>query len=123
MKTYQRTSSLLLQIVLLLDGDFVASVGLHERLSDSAETQSKDTSQHRHAIMLTLPAFEASPDLSHEEAMLPQFFRSTRYVCNLERDVLTHLYVYYARTKLRLEDYSERMKLSNYAEYEWNTSV
>ena len=57
----------ILQVILLLDVDFVATRGLHDRLSGAlaAEGLAGDATLHRHAIVL--PAFETSPQLSLPE--------------------------------------------------------
>lgn len=54
----------LLQVILLLDVDFVVTDGLHEQLSAAAaaEALADDLTIHKHAVVL--PAFETSPQLS-----------------------------------------------------------
>ena len=57
----QRTAPL--QVVLLLDVDFLVTAGVHSRLSgvEAAAGLAADTGVHRQAIVL--PAFETGPDL------------------------------------------------------------
>jgi len=54
----------LLQVILLLDVDFVVTDRLHEQLSAAAaaEALADDLTIHKHAVVL--PAFETSPQLS-----------------------------------------------------------
>ena len=56
-----------LQVVLLLDADFVVSAGLHERLSTSTQFSAlaEDTAAQRNAIVL--PAFETEASLGIEQ--------------------------------------------------------
>ena len=52
-----------LQVILLLDVDFLVTAGIHSRLSglDAAAGLANDTGVHRQAIVL--PAFETGPNL------------------------------------------------------------
>ena len=55
------------QVVLLLDADFVVSTGLHEKLSSATEFAAliEDTAMHHSAIVL--PAFETEASLGMEQ--------------------------------------------------------
>lgn len=62
-----------MQIVLLLDADFVVSKGLHETLSEEGHFKAlvEDAVNHRAAVVL--PAFETDAALSAEQGGLTAF--------------------------------------------------